>query len=56
MDGFTFFSSYYYFIPLITPLIVIVLPIGQKSKRKGNESTDVKEKQPEVVPKETKIE
>ena len=46
-------NSYYYFMPAVTPLVVIMLPIGQKSRRPKSEPSDVKEKQSEVVSKET---
>lgn len=51
-------NSHFYFLPLVTPLIVIVLPIGQKSRQQRMaESANVKEKlQPEGVSSGTKIE
>ena len=51
-----FVNSYYYFAPAITPVIVLILPIGQKSRKQESKSTDVTEKQSEMVSKETKTE
>ena len=50
-------NSYYYFFTVVSPLIMIILPIGQKSKKQKSESSDVRDKQSEVVgSKETKVE
>ncbi|XP_065897964.1 lysophospholipid acyltransferase 2-like isoform X2 [Dysidea avara] len=51
--------GYYYYINVIVPLVIIVLPIGQKSRRelqKKNKSADVKEEQIKVVSKDIKSE
>ena len=57
MNEYTFsVNSYYYFAPAVTPMIVLILPIGQKSRKQESRSTDAKEKPSEMVSKETKTE
>ena len=45
---FTIFS-YFYFFPVVTPLVVILLPIGQNTRQQKRELADIKEKHSEVV-------
>lgn len=48
--------SYYYFLTVITPLVVILLPIGQKPKMQESGPTNINEKQPNIISKENKTE